>query len=455
MSRKDTDHWDALPLFNIPLDRTRTGIHLLRPSDRGIGSGVSAGVPDPTSLRIHLPPPSMTGIYLDHAATTPMRPGVAAAMRQVEEEAWGNPSSPHQVGARARRALTEARARVAARLGYAPREIHFVRGGTEANNLAILGRFAHLRTSAPDDPLPPFGLSALEHSSVSAPASHLEGQGVEVVRLPFDAMGRPDRSRLRQCLERGPGLLSVQAVNSECGLALSVEEVLEASAAAGVPVHVDGAQALHMELPKPSGRPLLLSLSGHKFGGPRGIAILAVPSSVALAPLLHGGPQEFGLRPGTEDVAGAVGVAQALEETMEARAVRTGELETLRALLERRAMEATEGVRIVAREGPRSPHIVALGLPGVETEVLLGALDLEGVAASAGSACRSGSSEPGPAVRTFLGPDATTFGILRLSLGWNTTPAEVEEASGILHRVLRRLTRSTIAPSPSKEGSSR
>ncbi|TVP61070.1 MAG: cysteine desulfurase [Gemmatimonadales bacterium] len=381
-------------------------------------------------------------LYLDHAATSPLRPDVLAAMEEARGVAWANPSARHEPGRRARRTLDDARERVASILGCSPREVYFVRGGTEANNLAIQGLWR--RAARPSEAAPPGGLviSALEHSSVSEPADALEAMGVEVTRLGIRPDGTLAEDALNEALSAHPFLVSVQGVNSVTGLLLPLEPVLRATSARGIPVHIDAVQAIG-RVPLPPLRdplsPVLMTLSGHKLGGPRGSAVLTVPRSVAPLPLLFGGGQERGLRPGTEDVEAAVGLATALSIAVDTRTSESERLTALRVRLETRLLEALPMIRVHAAQGPRAPHILHLGIPGLDSELLLTALDMEGVAASAGSACRSGVPGPGPTLEALYGEAAGNHASLRLSLGWNTTAAEVEEAGTRIASVIARM----------------
>jgi len=374
----------------------------------------------------------MTRIYLDHAATTPLRPSVARVMAQVGLETPGNPSSPHREGRSARAALEAARERLAEVLDVPPGWVFFTRGGTESDNLAVLGR-ARAETGGA------IVISALEHSAVREAAAHLAGAGRRVVVLPVHSSGEVDPVALEEALASPvpPSVLSVQAVNSEVGLVLELGPVLEGAASRGVPVHVDAVQAMG-RIPLPKGA-ALLTLSAHKVGGPRGMGVLVRDPSVALHPLHHGGAQESGLRPGTEDVAGAVGTAEAIRAAEEERPHEVERLGALRERLETALLGNVPGLRIHGGEGARAPHILGLGLPGVPMDLLPGALDLEGIAASAGSACRSGSTEPSPTLLGLYGRAAASVAPVRLSLGRETTTGEVEAAIprilGVFERV--------------------
>jgi len=382
-------------------------------------------------------------VYLDHAATTPLRPEVMDAMARTVAETPGNPSSPHREGRAARKVLEDARRMVAEALDVPASCVLFTRGGTESDNLAILGRVRA-------EPRGALVVSALEHSAVREPALRLGQEGRRVVILPVRSDGVPDPQALVAALEAAPApaLLSVQAVNSETGLILELDPVLDRAATRGVPVHVDAVQALG-RIPLPTSA-ALLTLSAHKVGGPRGMGVLVRDPAVGLCPLLFGGAQEGGLRPGTEDVAGAVGCALAIRLAVEERATEAPRLEALRTWLETSLVEGVPGLRVHGVEGRRAPHILNVGLAGIPRDVLPGALDLEGVAASAGSACRSGSTDPSPVLAALYGAEGAGVAPVRFSLGRTTTRGELEAARPrilqVLHRVRTGFTGAAAPP---------
>jgi cysteine desulfurase len=377
----------------------------------------------------------MVRIYLDHAATTPLRPEVAEVMSRAWSRGSGNPSSPHSEGREARRLLEDAREAVGRALATPASWVVFTRGGTESDNLAIRGR-AHA------EPLRPLAISALEHAAVREPARALAATGTPVAILPVHPDGTVDAEALAVLLEADtlPAVVSVQAVNSETGVMPGLGPVLAACTARDVPVHVDAVQAAgRTPIPVPGpGGPALLTLSGHKLGGPAGTGVLVRDPDLPLEPLLRGGRQEGAVRPGTEDVPGAVGFAEALRLALAEEPREGARLMGLRERLEEGLLAAVPALRLHGAGAPRAPHITSLGLPGVPRDLLPGALDLEGVAASAGSACRSGSPEPSPVVEALHGPEAARAAPLRLSLGRTTDGAAVDEALDRIILVLRR-----------------
>jgi len=381
-------------------------------------------------------------IYLDYAATTPLRPEVREAMEPFFGGLSGNPSSIHRWGREARAALEGARERAATALGVTPPEVVFTRGGTESINLALFGSAPRSGEGAS---LPgTFLRSAIEHSAVREPMEELErlGHRVEVIGvkgreeiIDLEALTRT----LSSSYER-PFLSSFQWANQETGILLPIREIAERCATAGVPLHVDAVQAAGKIPLDLSDLPIsLLSLSGHKLGGPRGTGVLVVRRGVELRPHLFGGGQERSLRPGTEDVAGAVGFSRALEIATLELPTEPARLADLRSLLESGLRSMIPDLRVHGSAASRSPHILSLGFPGLPRDLLPGALDLEGVGVSAGSACRSGSVEVSPVMEALYGEEAHSFAPLRLSLGWSTTQAEVEEVIPRIARTVERI----------------
>ncbi len=404
----------------------------------------------------------MSYIYLDHAATTPLHPRVAEAMAEVRARPRGNPASPHRRGREARSLLESAREQVAHLLEAAPREVFFVRGGTESDNLAVQGRALAAAWPGPskgspqDSGRPPVLVhSALEHSAVrESAAAAADRTGCRIETLPVSPAGRVDPDALERLLpSRGTApvaLVSIQLVNGETGLLLQLEEPIRRCRTAGVATHVDAVQGVgRTPLPRGDARPHLLSLSAHKLGGPGGAGILVREEGVPLAPLLLGGGQEGGVRPGTVDVEAAVGTAEALALALAAGEDEAARLGALRDALEARLCARFPALRVHGGEGRRAPHILNLGIPGLPRDLLPGALDLEGVAVSAGSACRSGSTEVSPVLAALYGEEAAgKTAPLRISLGWSTTADEVREAGDRILRVLSRVWEGAPEGSP-------
>lgn len=375
-------------------------------------------------------------VHLDHNATTPLRPEAREAWLALSDELGANPSSVHASGRRARAALDLARERVAGALGVAEEAVLFTSGGTESNNLALLGA---LRARGTREGLV---TTAVEHSSVLGPARVLERRGHRLTLVGVGPDGSPRVDELLAALAGGGvGLLSTQWANNELGsltdLAALGAGLAELPAARRPLWHVDGVQALgKLELAPAALGIDLLSLSAHKVGGPLGVGVLVHRPGVALAPLMHGGGQEGELRPGTENVpaigAAAVAIELAVRERVEFER-RTGELarELLFAL-----RTALPGMRLLGPEidAARLPNTLCVGLPGVDGRTFVARLDLEGLEASAGSACASGSLEPSHVLLALgLAPEEARAG-LRLSLGRTTTREDVHMAVDIVRR---------------------
>lgn len=384
------------------------------------------------------PEKSLEPLYLDHAATTPLRAEAREAMEAHLAEGFGNPSSAHAWGRRASAALEEARARAATALGADAAEILFVRGGTESDNLAVLGAAAAARRAGRRARLV---RSTVEHKAVIESAAVAAAGGGEVVEIGVGPDGVLDLRALERALEVPAALVSVMWVNNEVGTVLPVDEVVRLARARRVPVHSDAVQAVG-KVPVRVGTdvaPDLLTATGHKIGGPRGTGVLYVRRGTAIEPLLHGGGQERGLRPGTEDLAGAWGMAVALELAVREQESEAARLAGLRDTLEAKLSDAVDGLRVHGAGGARAPHVSNVAVPGVDQGMLLAALDLEGVMASSGSACNSGVTRASHVLRAMLGADADGWATVRFSLGRGTRLEDVERASRATAEVVARL----------------
>jgi cysteine desulfurase len=381
----------------------------------------------------------LTRIHLDHNATTPLRAEVRERWLEVLDELAGNPSSLHTGGRHARHLLDEARERTAHALGVGEDEVIFTSGGTEANNLAVLGA---VRARGPGAALV---TSAVEHSSVLGPAAQLEREGHAWSRAEVGSDGCVDAERVVELAAgRGCALISVMAANNEVGAVMPVArigELLAARPPAGRPLlHCDAVQALgRLELPLQASGADLTTFSAHKVGGPVGVGVLVRRGAAALQPLAWGGEQEGGLRPGTEDVAGIVAASHAFELAVRERDgfhERVGSL--ARALWEDlcRALPEARLLGPPIDSERRLPGTLNVLLPGVDGKVLVTRLDLDGLEVSAGSACASGSLEPSH-VLLAMGHDETQARAgLRLSLGRTTTLADARQAVDILRKAL-------------------
>jgi cysteine desulfurase len=369
--------------------------------------------------------------YLDHAASGPLRPAAAAAMLPWLTERFGNPSGVHRVARAARAAVDEARDAVATVIGVDPGGITFTSGGTEADNLAVLGALA----AAPG----PVVVSAVEHPAVME-AAHASGQEVRVA--PVDSDGLVDLDALRLLLDRRVTLVSVQLANHETGVIQPLADVarLVRRLAPAALLHTDAVQAAAwLELASVVEGADLITVSGHKLGGPQGTGVLAARGRPALRAILHGGGQERQLRSGTQNVAGIVGLGVAMTAASCERAAAAARVRTWRDDLSARLQTAIPDAVETGGRAPRTPGHLHLRLPGVESETLLVLLDDAGVCASAGAACASGAMEPSPILLAMGVPKDEALSSLRLTLGPSTSAADVDLAAAVVPAVVARL----------------
>jgi cysteine desulfurase len=376
-------------------------------------------------------------IYLDYAATTPLRAEARAAMAPFLDTVYGNPSSIHAAGQAARRALDEARDRVAGAIGARGEEILFTSGGTEADNLALTGVFLaeypardHLITAA------------TEHHAVLDTCEFLRGLGAEVTLLPVDGDGRVDPAAVAAAITPRTCLVSIMAANNEIGTLAPLPEIARVTREAGIPFHTDAVQwagALPLDVEVLGVE--LLTLSAHKFYGPKGAGALYLRRGTRLTPLLHGGGQERGRRAGTENVAGIAGMARALELAVAEIPTEAPRLTALRDRLLAALQDTLPDVILNGHPSDRLPNNLNVSFPGVDNELLLLNLDLEGMAASAGSACTAGSLEPSHVIAALGASPERLRGSIRLSLGHETTEAEIDAVVERLVPIVRRLRR--------------
>lgn len=372
---------------------------------------------------------AMSSIYLDNNATTPVRAEVAAAMAQCFAAGYANPASSHAAGRRARQVLEDAREAIARILGVDLASTHrdqliFTSGGTEANNLAIFG------LAGQSEGLRHAVLSAIEHPSVVGPAEALKKRGWRMDRLGVTRDGVVRVDDLPELLRVDTAFVSLMLGNNETGVLQSVEKAARLCASRGVPLHTDAVQAAGKVGVDFRGLGVAaMSVSAHKFHGPVGIGALAVRHGITLAPLLHGGFQQEGLRPGTEPVALIVGFRAALELWHREQATIEARLTALREQFESTLLAACPELVVNGTGAARLPHTSNVAFPGLDRQAILMALDLAGVACSTGSACASGSSEPSPTLVAMGCEKAIFEGSLRFSVGAVTTPEEVVEAT--------------------------
>jgi cysteine desulfurase len=367
-------------------------------------------------------------IYLDHAATTPVRTEVFEAMKPFFGPRFGNPSSTHRWGREARAALDEARERVAKCLGARPDEICFTSGGTEGDNLAILGawRMAHAagRKAVVTTPT--------EHKAVLGAVHQAACEGAEERLLEIDADGRVVDASFDALVNDTVAVCSVMWVNNEVGTIQSIPELSARAKAVGVVMHTDAVQAfgkVHIDAATQSFD--LLSISGHKIGAPKGIGALYIRRGTQLQPLMHGGTQDRGRRPGTENVASAVGLATAAELTLAEHEVEGKRLEGMRDRLEAVILARIPDAVIHGRGGVRAPHVLNVSVPGTDSESLLMALDLKGIAASGGSACQSGSISPSHVLVAMGVKPELASAAIRMSFGSLTTDECIDRVADV------------------------
>jgi cysteine desulfurase len=381
-------------------------------------------------------------IYLDFAATTPVSAEVLDAMLPYFSTFGYNPSSIHAEGRRARAALDDARDHVARALGASRKEITFVGSGSEADNQAILGT-AHLFADRGRHIVS----TTIEHHAVLHALDVLRDEGFDITLVPVDERGLVDPAAFELAIRPDTILASVMYANNEIGVVQPIAELARIAHAHGVLFHTDAVQA-------PGWLPVgvtelgvdMLSLSAHKFYGPKGVAVLYARDGIQLPALVHGGGQEFGRRSGTENVAGIVGLARALDIAVASQVERAGRVAALRDLLETRILESIDDLRVNGAGAPRLPNNINLSVAGVDSEALLARLDLEGVAVSAGSACTSGALEPSHVIAGLGIAPRWHQGVIRFSLGSTTTAEQIDRVAALVPRLIADLR--GVAPTP-------
>ena len=361
----------------------------------------------------------MEKIYLDHNATTPVHPEVLEAMLPALRENYGNPSSVHSFGRTARVQLDEAREKVASLLGAHSSEIIFTSGGTEANNLALLGVALNKGGK--------IITSKTEHPSIINPCRQLEKQGIEVHYLNVDRKGQIDISELESQITESTSLISLQHANSETGVLQDIQGVSEIARNRGILFHTDAVQSAAKIPFDVKAFPVdMLSISAHKFNGPKGVGALYIRKGTpALYSPVCGGSQEKKRRGGTENVAGIMGFGKACELAAE-RTVKAGKLAELRDYFQKQILELIPGTELFGDGEHRLPNTLNLGFDGVEGDTLLIALDMEGVAVSTGSACSSGTGLPSHVLQAMGIEEDKINSSIRFSLGFNTTRSELD-----------------------------
>jgi cysteine desulfurase len=363
-------------------------------------------------------------IYLDHAATTPVRPEVLDAMLPFFGPRFGNPSSMHRWGRDARTALDEARERVARCLGANADEICFTSGGTEADNIAILGAW-RIRTHQGRNAIV---TSPIEHKAVLGAVHQAAREGADERLCGVSSTGVVERDSFDALLRDDTAIASIMWINNEIGTIQQIADLAQLAKAKGALFHTDGVQAFGKIAIDTKAIPVdVLSVSGHKIGAPKGIGALFIRRGTVIEPLFHGGEQDRGRRPGTENVAATIGFARAAELAVAEREEEYRHLERLRNRLEDAILARVPDAVIHGRGAPqRAPHIVNVSVSGTDSESMLMALDLRGIACSAGSACQSGSVSPSHVLSAMgVAPELASAAI-RMSLGSMTTDADID-----------------------------
>jgi cysteine desulfurase len=373
-------------------------------------------------------------IYFDYNATTPLDPAVREAMLPFLGEVWGNPSSVHHVGQRARAALDDARDRAAGVLGARPSEVIFTSGGTESNNLAIFGTARLLKSKGKH-----LITSAIEHHAVLQCFDYLEkNEGFSVSRLPVDAEGRVSPEDLKQALRPDTVLVSIMAANNEIGTIQPVSELGAICRDQGVVFHTDAVQWFGKEPFANAGQfnADLISVCAHKFHGPKGAGLLYIKSPLHPCPVAFGGGHENERRAGTENVAGIVGLVEALEQFVAKPVFESEKLEFWAARIAQ-VIENIDGAEPVGSSLLRLPNTVSFVVRGADSIALLAGLDMEGICASSGSACSSGSLEPSHVILALGRPDLANS-LVRFSLGRENSAEEVDLVCSMLPDIVRR-----------------
>jgi cysteine desulfurase len=400
----------------------------------------------------------MNRVYLDHNATTAVEAEALDAMLPYLSGEYGNAASIHTFGQKARAAVETAREQVAALIGARPQEIVFTSGGTEADNHAIFGVaqsfLAALRATAGPARAKHIITTAIEHEAVLNTCQALEKRGVPVTYLPVDGQGVISTEALRSALREETVLITVMHANNELGTVQPLEEIGRIAADADVYFHTDAVQSAgKVPIDVNALRLDLLSLSGHKFYAPKGIGALYIRGGTRLQQLLYGGHHQRGFRPGTENVAGIVGMGKAAELARKSLAEDAPRISALRDRLEQGLLSRVPHSRANGARAPRTPNTTNIMFPGIEGEALVIALDLKGLACSTGAACSSGAVEPSHVLTAIAMPPDEARASLRFSLGRHTIAAEIDLALQIVPAAVEQLRE--LAPSYRKEAAAR
>jgi len=381
--------------------------------------------------------------YLDHSATTPVRPEVLEAMLPFFNASWGNPSSSHRFGRAARAGLEQAKRETAPAVGVEPNLLIFTAGGTEADNLAVIGAALAARAHGRSMHVV---TTAIEHKAALASCHAVVSLGGEETILGVDADGIVRFDELDAVLKRSPAIVSVMWVNNEIGVVQPMVDIGARCRAAGVPLHSDAVQAFgKLPIDLDAANCTLLSISGHKIGAPKGIGALIVRDRKIVEAIIHGGGQQYGIRPGTENVAGAVALGRAALLARRELDDHVARLSALRAGLVERLVAAVPDIVVHAQNVAHAPHIVSVSIPGAEAEALLMHFDMAGIACSGGSACTTGSVEPSHVLMAMGVDRALALGTIRFSLGHETTPADISRLTDAFPGIVERVRQLSVA----------
>jgi cysteine desulfurase len=377
-------------------------------------------------------------VYLDHSATTPVRAEVFAAMEPFYGPKFGNPSSIHRWGREARAALDEARERLAATLGAHADEIVFTSGGTESDNLAILGSWRLLREKGKRA----VATTPIEHKAILAAMHQAAHEGAEERMLTVDGAGLVRDESFDALVRDDVAICSIMWVNNEIGTIQPIAQFAERAKARGVIFHTDAVQAFgHIAVSAKTAPFDMLSLSGHKIGAPKGIGAIYIRRGTFVEPMQFGGSQNRGVRPGTENVAAAVALARAAELAVDELETEMPKLEKMRNHLQRELETRIPDAVVNGAGAPRAPHILNISVPGTDSESMLMALDMAGVACSSGSACQSGTVDPSHVLEALGVPRELAIAAVRMSLGSLTTDACIERVVQLFPALISKARR--------------
>ncbi len=377
----------------------------------------------------------MKRIYLDHAATTPTDPEVVAAMQPYFVEIFGNPSSLHSFGQEARRAVEEARDKVASFIGAMPEEIVFTSGGTESDNYALKGAAAALRDRGDH-----IITTVIEHHAILETCHYLEKQGFRVTYLPVDESGILDPETLQKAITERTILISVMHANNEIGSIQPLAEIGRLAREREIPFHTDAVQTFgHLPINVDELGVTFLSASAHKLYGPKGMGILYVRKGARIDSFLHGGEQERGRRASTQNVPGIIGLAKAVELAANVLPEEMLRLSRMRDRFIRAILEGIEHTRLNGHPVKRLPNNVNICVEYIEGEAMILRLDMSGIACSSGSACSSASMEPSHVLKSIGLPPEFAHGALRFTLGRHTSDADIDRVLEVMPGVVEKL----------------